>query len=70
METRLLIFGIAGTYLAIGSLIALFAWSKRDRDEWLADDLLVNSLTFLRVMISWPNIFIVFARVWRNRNSR
>jgi len=70
VETRLLIFGIAGTYLAIGSLIALFAWSKRDRDEWLADDLLVNSLTFLRVMISWPKIFIVFGRVWRNRNSR
>lgn len=58
---------VIGTYLMVGSFLALFAWSKRDQDEWLANDLLLNSLTFLSVMIFWPRIFVVFARIVRQR---
>jgi len=56
-----------GTYLAIGSCVALFAWANRDKDEWLANDPLVNGLTFLSVMVFWPRIFVVFVRVLRKR---
>lgn len=58
---------VIGTYLMIGSFVAIFAWSKRDQSEWLANHPLINSLTFLSVMIFWPRIFVVFVRVVRRR---
>lgn len=58
---------VIGTYLAIGSFVALFAWSKRDPDEWLANDSLINGLTFLSVMVFWPRVFVVFVQVLRKR---
>lgn len=60
---------VVGTYLMIGSFVALFAWQKRNKDEWLANDTLINSLTFLSVMMSWPRIFVVFARIVLKRLS-
>lgn len=58
---------VVGTYLAIGACLALFAWSKRDLDAWLADDTLINGLTFLSLMVFWPRIFVVFVQVLRKR---
>lgn len=56
-----------GTYLAIGAFVAMFAWSKRDQDAWLANDPRINGLTLLYVMVFWPRVFVVFVRVLRKR---
>lgn len=58
---------VVGTYLMIGSFIALFCWSKRDKDDWLADDPVSSGLTLLRIMFLWPRFFVVLAKVIRKR---
>ena len=56
-----------GTYLMIGSFIALLCWSKRDKDDWLADDPIISGLTLLRITFLWPTFFVVLAKVVRKR---
>jgi hypothetical protein len=58
---------VLGTYLMVGSLIALLAWSKRDQDEWLANHPLINGLTFLWLTVFWPRIFVIFVQVLRRK---
>jgi hypothetical protein len=66
----MLAMAVIGTYLAIGSLIALFAWSKSDKTEWLSDNVLITGLTFLRVMVFWPGVFVVFAKIVQRHKSK
>lgn len=58
---------VIGTYLAIGAFVAGFSWSKRDKDAWLANDPLINGLTFLSVMVFWPRFFVIFVKLLRKR---
>lgn len=58
---------VIGVYLAIGSIVALLAWSRSNKNEWLADNAIINGLTFLSVMIFWPKVFVIFVRVLRRR---
>jgi hypothetical protein len=60
---------VIGTYLMIGAFVALFAWSRSDKTDWLANDTTINGLTFLSVMVFWPRIFVVFVRIVRKRLS-
>ena len=63
----LLTMAVIGMYLAIGSLIALVAWSRSDKTEWLADNALITGLTLMSVMVFWPRVFVVFLRVIKQR---
>lgn len=58
---------VVGMYLMIGSFVAIWAWSCRDRDAWLANDPLINWLTLLSVTVFWPRAFAVFVKVVRKR---
>ena len=56
-----------GTYLMIGSFVALFCWLKRNKDAWLANHPIFNGLLFLYLMATWPKFFAIFVPLLRKR---
>ena len=54
---------VVGTYLMVGSFVALFCWSKRAKDDWLSDDPVISLLIMLRMAFLWPTFFVTLVKV-------